>query len=461
MDLASALCLPKHLCADACDEEESCVGIGVHDELPLCFLYTDCSSTVEELDRQFFTKMMGTACTQFSDFSEKAGAIAVTNRVHVGVDYIATPGEPTSIELTGLPSKSLLPGAGGMLSADRIMVIDCGGTCGIAGPSESVEAPTATVASWSSFWPKTYFREMASEDAQNAVDPERVVNPIPSAKQETYAETYPGYYCSGHNLDLGEYAVPVDGVTRPLVEYGCWEKCSTTCFGDHCKCDGYLSGFDTATSNALCADMATCTALCDNIEDCESVDMHSTINRCFLNGAGCGLGPPDTLLQDAMYSLLVKPTPTGARRLHAHMEAMQSLPVLDIGFSWERMLRFGPIKFASGGTFKLCFCDSALAGSCGSVADYAVEVGTVHASGVSCLLGKPELRRASCTPQFHGGLRCYKSIDAPAPKPPVLLAKALEMKDGDKLLEELSTYCLYQPEEVGCQVVSGYQSTAM
>ena len=101
-----------------------------------------------------------------------------------------------------------------------------------------------------------------------------------------------------------------------------------------------------------------------------------------------------------------------------------------------------------------------MAGSCGSVADYAVEVGTVHASGVSCLLGKPELQRASCTPQFHGGLRCYRSIEAPAPPPPVLLAEALERPSGGKeLLEALSTQCLFQPEEAGCQVVSGYQST--
>ena len=87
------------------------------------------------------------------------------------------------------------------------------------------------------------------------------------------------------------------------------------------------------------------------------------------------------------------------------------------------------------------------------------QVGTVHASGVSCLLGKPELQRASCTPQFHGGLRCYRSIEAPAPPPPVLLAEALEQKGGKELLEALSTQCLFQPEEAGCQVVSGYQST--
>merc|ERR1719327_1279788 len=196
-DLESAFCLPKHLCAEACDEDETCVGIGVHDDLPLCFLYTDCASSVEELDRQYFEKKQGTACTQFSDFSEKAGAIAVTNRVHVGVDYIATPGEPTSIELTGLLGMSLLPEADGMLSADRIMVIDCGGTCGIAGPSASVEAPNATVDSWSTFWPKTYFREMASEDAENPVDPTRVVNPIPAADTKTYTEIYDSFYCNG------------------------------------------------------------------------------------------------------------------------------------------------------------------------------------------------------------------------------------------------------------------------
>merc|ERR1712078_430580 len=140
--------------------------------------------------------------------------------------------------------------------------------------------------------------------------------------------------------------------------------------------------------------------------------------------------------------------PSAARRLAGHKdEVMQTLPVMDIGFSWERMLRFGPIQFASGGTFKLCFCDSALA-ACGSVKDYAVEVGTVHASGVSCLLGKPELRRASCTPQFHGGLRCYRAIEAPTPEPPAYLAQATVMAGKGELLEQLSTYCLYQPEEV-------------
>merc|ERR1719240_791656 len=218
-----------------------------------------------------------------------------------------------------------------MLSADRIMVIDCGGHCGIAGPSASVEVPNATVEHWSKFFPKTYFREMVSEDEQNKVDPTRVVNLVPAAEEKDYDEEYEGYYCNGNNLDLSAYEVPVGGLMRSLSEYGCYQKCSTECVGDHCACDGYLSGFDTAASNAICADAETCTALCENIEDCESVDMHTTISRCFLNGAGCALGPPDSLLADPMYKLMVKPK--AARRLDGHAEAMATLPVFDIGFS--------------------------------------------------------------------------------------------------------------------------------
>lgn len=140
---------------------------------------------------------------------------------------------------------------------------------------------------------------------------------------------------------------------------------------------------------------------------------------------------------------------------------MTPLPTLYLGFSWGSMLRFAPIRFTSGGTFKLCFCDSALlpAGrTCRSVEDYAVEVGTVHASGVSCLIGKPELQRASCMPMYHGGLRCYRDRTAPNLVPPPLAPMSAGQAGNDEFMAALQTYCLYQPEEVGCQAVSGFQS---
>merc|ERR1719324_1826897 len=55
---------------------------------------------VEAEDWQFYTKLMGSACTHLSDFTERAGTLFVTNRVEVSVDYVLHPGEPGSIELT-------------------------------------------------------------------------------------------------------------------------------------------------------------------------------------------------------------------------------------------------------------------------------------------------------------------------------------------------------------------------
>jgi len=465
-----ALCLPKHLCADACDLEAGCTGINVHDDLPVCILATACSSTETVEDMQYFEKKTGTACTHFSDFTETAGTLAVTNRVDVAVDYVTTPQQDASVELTGT---SLLNGASQMLSSDRIMVIDCGGTCGVSGPSSGLDLPenAAKVETWNKFWPKTYFQD----DPSDYVDRTRVVNPVEPASALGYygdegGSHFTGKYCAGNNIDIKQdgLQIPVEGVSRPVKEYGCWSKCSQeSCIGDHCFCDGYFSGYDSPTSNAICADMETCKYICDNIEGCASIDMHNELPRCFLNQPSCTF-LREALATDPLYSLLVKRTQIndGAndRRLGDAADdsgMMTPLPALDLGFSWGAMLRFAPIRFTSGGTFKLCFCDSALLPSgrtCRSVEDYAVEVGTVHASGVSCLIGKPELQRASCASQFHGGLRCYRDRDAPDPQPPVLAPLSAGGAESGEYMEALQTYCMYQPEEVGCQMVSGFQS---
>merc|ERR1711988_2582 len=106
-------------------------------------------------------------------------------------------------------------------------------------------------------------------------------------------------------------------------------------------------------------------------------------------------------------------------------EATRSLTLAasDFGFSWNAMLRFKPLQFKSGGTFKLCFCDSSLlkpGSACQTERDYKIEVGTIHASGVSCLIALPQLQRVSCATQYHGGLRCYRHMDALEPPPPVI-----------------------------------------
>ena len=48
----------------------------------------------------FFEKKSGTACSQLSDFQQTAGSFAVTARPDIAVDYVVTPGEDVSIEVT-------------------------------------------------------------------------------------------------------------------------------------------------------------------------------------------------------------------------------------------------------------------------------------------------------------------------------------------------------------------------
>jgi len=88
------------------------------------------------------------------------------------------------------------------------------------------------------------------------------------------------------------------------------------------------------------------------------------------------------------------------------------------GLSSRGVLHFPSIEFKSGGTFKLCFCDhTRLDQPCAKPEDFAIEVGTVHASGVSCLVAQPRLQRVDCAAQrADSGLRCYGS-GQPVPLP--------------------------------------------
>merc|ERR1712072_1514725 len=63
-----------------------------------------------------------------------------------------------------------------------------------------------------------------------------------------------------------------------------------------------------------------------------------------------------------------------------------------------------------GGKFKACFCDyeTLAAGKyCKTASDYKIEIGTVHVSGVSCLVEESKFQRCTCVEQFYNGLRCY------------------------------------------------------
>jgi len=445
---ANTLCLPKQLCAEACDAKSTCTGIVVHDDLPQCELLSDACDTggKTEEEYQYFEAATGSACTHFQDFDESAGALVVTSRVDVAVDYVFTPNKEGTIELTAPASASFTYGDAGLLSKDRITVIDCGGTCGVSSPTKSISMPlnAASIETWNDFPAASYFFDPAHVDAENPIDPLKRVIAASAAESMRYTtEGYEGKYVPMANLVLGEFekSVPIDGALRDLAEFQCFEKCADGCTGEHCYCDGYLPGVDVPSSNALCASEDLCMYLCDSVgEACQSIDMHATLPRCFLNAGTVttttydNRGNPivsevpvlthvDALASDPDYNVMLKRYDVNQE----HLRKLQTsiLEVEDRGFSWDKLLRFKGITFSSGGTFKLCFCDSTLLGgstACRSEADYSVEVGTIHASGVSCLIAKPELQRVSCVPQFGPApqsLRCYKQYASPPnPTPP-------------------------------------------
>jgi hypothetical protein len=306
-----------------------------------------------------------------------------------------------------------------------IMVIDNFGACGLSAPAKAVALPDN--ATWSSFYPRSLFHDAPAEDK---LDPNRPKSGI----EHLDYEVLPASYCAGGNLDLNAYKIPLFGQMRSAALHSCASKCSAECKEkdpELCHCEGYFSGYDTETSNALCADVYLCEYICNNIEECTSIDMHASLPRCFLNSR-C---PKQEVSADY-----------GIRSKVPHARRTK-----DLGYSHGQLLRFEPLTFTTGGTFKLCFCDSALlgaSGTCSKTADFSVQVGTIHSSGVSCLLREPKLQRVDCVPQFHGGMRCYgsqpvptidvyelaESIFGPAPAPPTE--------------EQITTYCLMMPQEV-------------
>ena len=88
-------------------------------------------------------------------------------------------------------------------------------------------------------------------------------------------------------------------------------------------------------------------------------------------------------------------------------------------------------------------------------ADYKIDIGTIHVSGVSCLVEDPKFQRGTCVEQFqhipgtHGGLRCYPGA-APTITVPVVPEKVVPNEDAAApapFNPALSSFCLYGPEE--------------
>jgi hypothetical protein len=197
--------------------------------------------------------------------------------------------------------------------------------------------------------------------------------------------------------------------------------------------------------------------------------MDASKNRCFLNSVV--KGPSDTfsceeylvsgrLTKLKSYSLIYKQQLPETRRATAVPPGAPQrglLPTFDIlgspvdtGKSWDQILRFNNITFEAGGKFKACFCDYQTLSPgtyCKRTSDYTVEVGTVHVSGVSCLVEEEKFRRGTCVEQFHGGLRCYPGAAPALTVPDAGPTPAPTPAKTTTVIPDVSSFCLYGPEE--------------
>jgi hypothetical protein len=222
-----------------------------------------------------------------------------------------------------------------------------------------------------------------------------------------------------------------------------------------------MQGYDGDDSEALCLDETTCKDVCAGLDDCFGIDMHASKNRCFLNSVQSSQSTPSCeeyvvngkLTKFPTYKFIYKQLPNTRRATGVpEAPARGLLPAIDKGKSWGEILRFTDIIFETGGKFKACFCDYETLESgkyCKKASDYKIEIGTVHVSGVSCLVKESKFQRGTCVEQFHGGLRCYPgaapTITVPAPATKTIAqAPAPSPKKFDATL---SSFCLYGPEE--------------
>jgi len=463
-----------------------------------CWLLTastdaDCAGGALNYDesKQTWKKEVGAACTNSTDFMTTVGEITFTRRADIGNDWVLTPSAGVGTDY--VPVQSLeVTGTDMDWKKDRVMLVECTGTCGVSGPAASVRSLVGvgspgipSQAAFNAWVAENSEYDPPAEDSLPKAPPTSV-----GGTDFEWYDNYKNKYCPGNNMDVTTPAMEAAGV----AQHQCYAKCVTNAPCDpsrgDCFCDGLFPGYDDEDSGALCLDKDTCLKYCGDLPDCIGIDMHRDEPRCFLNSVKKGPNDDKSCndyisefddLPDSNYDFILKADvrrleaepERPVRRMDDHDDDVKQEPV-DQGLSWDQILRFKGLAFASGGKFKACFCDPETleprGSACSTAADYKVEIGTVHVSGVSCLIEEPKFQRGICVEQYHGGMRCYKTVapdlkvpmpdddDEPTPPPtlPPVPGQTPTPTPGPTaaptpaptVASALSTFCFYGPEEV-------------
>jgi hypothetical protein len=490
------LCVDAVGCREACAAEDDCTGYDYYPETNFCFLLNvtnDCDMGYKG-GALHWDKMVNYTTCDIMDFEHTLGTVSLTERVEVGVDWVLTPGEMSSIEVLGVDMS---------WQTDRIMVIDYTGICGISSVAQDVTLASGLITvpltdmraqHWLAHLSKDFVDEPAevipgcgpdwmttvlpgktscddecagltffpgpnictgcmvggvgriTEEMAPTLSPPAFYCPMPAPPPATPAEVaytrVEDSFCAGNNAGMA--ASPDQ----------CFSKCVTSspCEGPGCFCTALLNGYDGPDSDALCLGEEECLEACAGHPDCVGIDMHKELPRCFLNlKASETHGVTDSCEFYVDYGRLT-PSPD-YNYIYKQAEPNRRLTQYKRRLAGDEltMLRFEHVMFSTGGQFKACFCDvdTLEAGaSCKTAADYKIEIGTIHVSGVSCLVENRRFQRGTCVAQGVGGLRCYPGAAPTYVVPEVATPTVAAVTVEDEVFDPvMSTYCLYGPEE--------------
>lgn len=236
----------------------------------------------------------GGGCGTADQFVDLVGQLAVTGWADIGRHFIIEPGAPASLELTG---------KGLSQDKDRLMLIDCQGTCGLTAPSATVVYPDgAANGIFAAFQPVRDVDREYAELVESCPSFNHTEDPFLVAES---FEEIPARFCSrGSKAGTAIHDIEKEAVARLVELYAC-SRCAddpeATKF-----CGGFLGLEENLVSNAICLPRYECEHLCILAGDaCHSVSMHESLPRCFLNPPACAAEVDDDMLGiDADYALL-------------------------------------------------------------------------------------------------------------------------------------------------------------
>lgn len=304
----------------------------------------------------------GDNCQQDTAFDVTIGKLAYSARFDINNDYLFDPHQANSVEVAGQRLNATM---------DRITVIDCKGSCGISPPTE-------------------LFQEFSVENGFVASD-----FADPRLHQDCCSEL------NNVNADFKYWQVEnrhcAHGYLSPQDLSSESSSCES-CVGSSCL------GFDEVHNTmSFCLDDNACRGVCDAHDECVSFSMHRHLNRCFLHTSVCS--DVSAWSFDASYVLNIKQVTIQNDVLGFAAETWSS-----------SLLDFAPFTLPLG-TFKVCACDYELledGGTCSrsDKRDYAVELGTIHVTGASCMFTRAIQSRWHCHQQKMGGHRCIQSASS-------------------------------------------------